>query len=238
MSILKTKNLTKRFGGLIATNEVNLIINENEILGVIGPNGAGKTTFVNLIAGLTYPSEGEIFFKNQNIENLPAHIRNRMGIARTFQLVRSIKNFTALENIMVGALFGAGEKLNEARKTGYEICELLELKKTNSLVDKLTVLDLKKVEIGRALASKPDILFLDEVMAGLNSDETWQMINLVKKLRDTGLTIVIIEHVMGVIRELTDRVVVLESGNIIAEGIYEEVSKDPKVISAYLGEED
>ncbi|PNR95966.1 ABC transporter ATP-binding protein [Petrotoga sp. 9PWA.NaAc.5.4] len=238
MNIMETKNLTKRFGGLIAINNVNLTLNENEILGIIGPNGAGKTTFVNLIAGLTYPSEGEIIFKNQNIETLPSHVRNRMGIARTFQLVRSIRNFTALENIMVGALFGAGEKLNDARKTAYEICELLELKRTNFLVDKLTVLDLKKVEIGRALASKPNILFLDEVMAGLNSDETWQMITLVKKLRDTGLTIVIIEHVMGVIKELTDRVVVLESGTIIAEGIYEEVSKDPKVVSAYLGEED
>ncbi|HPT59357.1 MAG TPA: ABC transporter ATP-binding protein, partial [Fervidobacterium sp.] len=119
-----------------------------------------------------------------------------------------------------------------------EVCDLLEFDRRNLHIDKLTVLDLKKIEIGRALASRPKILFLDEVMAGLNSDETWQMISLIKKLRNSGITIVIIEHIMGVIKELTDRVVVLDSGKVIAEGLYTEVSKNPKVISAYLGEEE
>jgi len=238
MVILKTINLIKRFGGLAAVNGVDLSINENEILGVIGPNGAGKTTFVNLISGLIYPTQGEIIFNDINIESKPAHVRTTLGIARTFQLVRPIQGFTAFENIVVGALFGAKENLQHARDSASEICDILELKRRDFPIDKLTVLDLKKVEIGRALASKPKILFLDEVMAGLNSDETWQMIHLVKSLKKRGLTVVVIEHVMGVIKELTDRVVVLESGKIISQGLYEDVCKDPKVISAYLGEED
>ncbi|MDY6895151.1 MAG: ABC transporter ATP-binding protein [Thermotogota bacterium] len=238
MQIVSTRNLVKKFGGLVAVNGVTMGIEEKEILGIIGPNGAGKTTLVNLIAGMYYPTEGEITFDNQNIEKYPPHIRSRIGFSRTFQVVRPLQGFTGLENIMVGALFGAGENLKRARKTANEICDLLELENRNQPIDKLTVLDLKKVEIGRALASKPKVLFLDEVMAGLNSDETWHMIDLVKRLREGGITIAVIEHVMGVIKELTDRVIVLESGKIIAQGVYQEVSKDPKVISAYLGEED
>ena len=238
MVILKTINLVKKFGGLVAVNGVDLEISEREILGVIGPNGAGKTTLVNLISGLIFPTEGEIIFDNINVESKPAHVRAKLGIGRTFQLVRPIQGFTAFENIVVGALFGANKNLKQAKQLASEICDLLEIKRRDYPVDKLTVLDLKKVEIGRALASEPKILLLDEVMAGLNSDETWQMIHLVKSLKERGLTIAVIEHVMGVIKELTDRVVVLESGKIISQGPYEEVCKDPNVISAYLGEED
>ena len=238
MPILETKHLTKRFGGLVAVDDVSLKIDEREILGIIGPNGAGKTTLVSLISGLIYPTQGEIVFNGKNVENLPEYERSRMGLARTFQLVRPLQQFTGLENIMVGALFAAGESLKAARKSANEVCDLLEFDRRNLHIDKLTVLDLKKIEIGRALASRPKILFLDEVMAGLNSDETWQMISLIKKLRNSGITIVIIEHIMGIIKELTDRVVVLDSGKIIAEGVYTEVSRNPKVISAYLGEEE
>lgn len=238
MPMLETKHLTKRFGGLVAVDDVSLKIEEREILGIIGPNGAGKTTLVSLISGLIYPTQGEIVFNGKNVENLPEYERSRMGLARTFQLVRPLQQFTGLENIMVGALFAAGESLKAARKSANEVCDLLEFDRRNLHIDKLTVLDLKKIEIGRALASRPKILFLDEVMAGLNSDETWQMISLIKKLRNSGITIVIIEHIMGVIKELTDRVVVLDSGKVIAEGLYTEVSKNPKVISAYLGEEE
>ena len=238
MPMLETRQLTKRFGGLVAVDDVNLKIEEREILGIIGPNGAGKTTLVNLISGLTYPTRGEIIFNGKNVEELPEYIRSRMGLARTFQLVRPLQQFTGLENIMVGALFAAGESLRKARIYASEMCDLLEFERRDLHIDKLTALDLKKVEIGRALASRPKILFLDEVMAGLNSDETWQMILLIKKLRNSGITIVIIEHIMGVIKELTDRVVVLDSGKVIAEGVYTEVSKNPKVISAYLGEEE
>mgnify|MGYP001223820013 CR=1 FL=1 len=238
MPMLETRQLTKRFGGLVAVDDVNLKIEEREILGIIGPNGAGKTTLVNLISGLTYPTRGEIIFNGKNVEELPEYIRSRMGLARTFQLVRPLQQFTGLENIMVGALFAAGESLRKARIYASEMCDLLEFERRDLHIDKLTALDLKKVEIGRALASRPKILFLDEVMAGLNSDETLQMILLIKKLRNSGITIVIIEHIMGVIKELTDRVVVLDSGKVIAEGVYTEVSKNPKVISAYLGEEE
>jgi len=238
MPMLETKHLTKRFGGLVAVDDVSLKIDEREILGIIGPNGAGKTTLVSLISGLIYPTQGEIVFNGKNVENLPEYERSRMGLARTFQLVRPLQQFTGLENIMVGALFAAGESLKAARKSANEVCDLLEFDRRNLHIDKLTVLDLKKIEIGRALASRPKILFLDEVMAGLNSDETWQMISLIKKLRNSGITIVIIEHIMGIIKELTDRVVVLDSGKIIAEGVYTEVSRNPKVISAYLGEEE
>lgn len=238
MPMLETKHLIKRFGGLVAVDDVSLKIEEREILGIIGPNGAGKTTLVSLISGLIYPTQGEIVFNGKNVENLPEYERSRMGLARTFQLVRPLQQFTGLENIMVGALFAAGESLKKARESANEVCDLLEFDRRNLHIDKLTVLDLKKIEIGRALASRPKILFLDEVMAGLNSDETWQMISLIKKLRNSGITIVIIEHIMGVIKELTDRVVVLDSGKVIAEGLYTEVSKNPKVISAYLGEEE
>ena len=238
MPMLETKHLTKRFGGLVAVDDVSLKIDEKEILGIIGPNGAGKTTLVSLISGLIYPTQGEIIFNGKSVEKLPEFERSRMGLARTFQLVRPLQQFTGLENIMVGALFAAGESLKKARESANEVCDLLEFDRRNLHIDKLTVLDLKKIEIGRALASRPKILFLDEVMAGLNSDETWQMISLIKKLRNSGITIVIIEHIMGVIKELTDRVVVLDSGKVIAEGLYTEVSKNPKVISAYLGEEE
>lgn len=145
MVILKTINLVKRFGGLAAVNGVDLDINENEILGIIGPNGAGKTTLVNLISGLIYPTQGEIVFDGINIESKPAYIRTKLGIARTFQLVRPIQGFTAFENIVVGALFGAKENLKQARDSASEICDILELKRRDFPIDKLTVLDLKKL---------------------------------------------------------------------------------------------
>ena len=237
MAVLKTENLTRHFGGLVALDRVNMEFRENEILGIIGPNGAGKTTFINVIAGIYLPTEGKIFFNGQDISELPAHKRCRLGIGRTFQLVRPLQGLSLLENVMVGSLFGKGLGQREARKKAEELCEFLGLSDITRDITRMTALEIKKMEIAHALATQPKLLFLDEVMAGLNSDETMEMIDLVRKIHSRGITIGIVEHVMRVIRELTDRVVVLDWGEVIAEGPYEEVSNDPRVITAYLGEE-
>ena len=237
MAVLKTEKLTRYFGGLLALNRVNLEFREDEILGIIGPNGAGKTTFINVIAGIYLPTDGKIFFDGQEITELPAHKRCRLGIGRTFQLVRPLPGLSLLENVMVGSLFGKGLRQRQARKKAEELCEFLDLSDITRDITRMTALEVKKMEIAHALATQPKLLFLDEVMAGLNSDETMQMIDLVRKIHSRGIVIGIVEHVMRVIRELTDRVVVLDWGEVIAEGPYGEVSNDPRVITAYLGEE-
>jgi branched-chain amino acid transport system ATP-binding protein len=237
MAVLKTENLTRHFGGLVALNGVNIEFRENEILGIIGPNGAGKTTLINVIAGIYLPTEGKIFFDGQDVSEEPAHKRCRLGVGRTFQLVRPLPGLSLLENIMVGALFGSGLGKKEARKKAKELCEFLGLSDIARDITQMTALEIKKMEIAHAMATRPKLLFLDEVMAGLNSDETMEMIALVRKIHHLGITIGIVEHVMRVIRELTDRVIVLDWGEVIAEGPYREVSDDPRVITAYLGEE-
>lgn len=237
MVVLKTQDLCKNFGGLAALNCVSIEIRENEILGVIGPNGAGKTTLTNVIAGIYLPTSGTIHFDGRDITEIPPHMRCRFGIGRTFQLARPLQGLSLIENIMVGALFGRGVGQREAREEAHELCAFMDLLELERDVTKLTALEVKKMEIAHALATQPKLLFLDEVMAGLNTDETMQMIELVRRIHAQGITIVIIEHVMRVIKELTQRVVVLDWGQVLAEGPYEEVSNNPKVISAYLGEE-
>jgi branched-chain amino acid transport system ATP-binding protein len=237
MAILKTEKLARRFGGLAALSGVSIEFRDNEILGIIGPNGAGKTTFINVIAGIYLPTEGKVFFENQDVSELPAHQRCHLGIARTFQLVRPLPGLRLVENVMVGGLFGKGLAQKEARRKAEELCGFLGLSDLGRDITRMTALEVKKMEIARALATQPKLLFLDEVMAGLNSEETMLMIDLVRKIHRQGITIGIVEHVMRVIRELTDRVVVLDWGELIAEGPYGDVSNDPKVISAYLGEE-
>ncbi len=238
MAVLTTESLTRRFGGLVALSDVTFSLGEDEILGIIGPNGAGKTTLIHVISGLYMPNEGRIYLSGKEITMAPAYVRCRLGIGRTFQLVQPLEDLTAQENIMVGALFGQRVGLREARRIANEIGELLELSEMDRDVSNLTVLEIKKLEIGRALASRPSVLFLDEVMAGLNSDETKDMVSSVKAIRGQGVAICVVEHVMSVIRELTDRVIVLNGGMIIAEGPYADVSADPQVITAYLGEEE
>ncbi len=238
MAILKTEDLTRYFGGLAALSNVSIEIRENEIVGIIGPNGAGKTTLTNVIAGIYIPTNGRIIFKGQDITELPAHRRCRLGIGRTFQLARPLGDMNLLENVMVGALFGQGLGQRQARERAREICEFLGIEEVERDVTRLTALEIKKMEISHALATQPKMLFLDEVMAGLNADETMEMIELVRKINAQGITIVVIEHVMRVIKELTQRVVVLDWGQVIAEGPYEEVSANSQVISAYLGEEE
>jgi branched-chain amino acid transport system ATP-binding protein len=235
--VLKTEDLTRYFGGLAALNRVSIEIRANEILGIIGPNGAGKTTLINVIAGIYLPTEGRVLFDDKDITELSAHMRCRHGIGRTFQLVRPLNDLSLLENVMVGALFGQGMGKREAREKAHEICAFMGIADVQRNVTRLTALETKKMEIAHALATQPRILFLDEIMAGLNTDETMEVIELVRKIHEQDITIVVIEHVMRVIKELTHRAVVLDWGEVIAEGPYEEVSNNPQVISAYLGEE-
>ncbi len=236
MTKLKTIGLSRRFLGLVAVNKVSFSMDEGEILGVIGPNGAGKTTFINLISGIIMPGEGKIEYKGRDITYMPAHERARLGIARTYQLIHPLENLSLIENVMVGAIFARGHSMREARRRAADLCGELGLKDLDRDTSKLTILEVKKMEIARALANEPEVLFLDEVMAGLNADETKDLIATVQRIaRERKLAVGVVEHVMGVIRELTHRVIVLEAGELIAEGPYEEVSKNPRVVEAYLG---
>lgn len=237
MTVLAVESLVKHFGGLVAVNDVSFDLAEDEILGIIGPNGAGKTTLVNVVSGLYLPNAGRIRLGEHDITTATAHERSRLGIGRTFQLVHPLQDLSARENIMVGAMFGQRLSQRAARKRADEIGDLLSLRNTDRSVSNLTVLEVKKLEIGRALASAPRVLLLDEVMAGLNTEETSAMIASVRTIREQGIAVCVIEHVMSVIREITDRVIVLNSGVLIAEGPYGTVSEDPDVIAAYLGEE-
>jgi len=238
MVVLRAEALTKRFGGLTAISDVSFEVSKGEILGIIGPNGAGKTVLINVIAGLYMPDQGRIFLADREITYAQPHVRARLGIARTFQLMQPLVDLTAQENIMVGALFGRPQSLREARRTALEIGESLRFEAMDRGIANLTALDIKKLELGRALATKPTVLFLDEVMAGLNQDETRAMLSVVRGIQEQGLALCVVEHVMSVIGELTDRVIVLNTGMLIAQGPYEIVSADPQVITAYLGKEE
>lgn len=237
MTILKTTGLTRQFGGLVALSDVSVEVNENEIVGIIGPNGAGKSTFTNVIAGVYLPTAGKIEFCGEDITLKAAHEKCHVGISRTFQLMRPLVGLNMIQNIMVGAMFGKGHSLKESRIKSADLCKFLDLENVTRPISAMTALEIKKMEIARALATEPKLLFLDEVMAGLNKEETMDMIETVRKIHSQGMTIVIIEHVMRVIRELTQRVVVLEWGKVLCEGPYEKVSSDQRVITAYLGEE-
>jgi branched-chain amino acid transport system ATP-binding protein len=236
VSTLETTGLTKRFGGLVAVSDVSFHLERGEILGVIGPNGSGKTTFINLVTGVYRPTAGRIVFKGRDITGYPAHRRARMGIARTFQLIRPLVGLNVLENVMVGFLFSRRMTQRRARRAAEALCDSLGLAGLDRTVAEITMLETKKMEIAHALANGPEILFLDEAMAGLNTDETREMIRLVQSVSSRlNIGVGVVEHVMGVIRELTHRVIVLENGEIIAAGPYEEVSRNPQVIAAYLG---
>jgi branched-chain amino acid transport system ATP-binding protein len=236
VSKLQTTDLTRRFMGLVAVNKVSFSMDSGEILGIIGPNGAGKTTFINLVSGIIMPTDGRIEFKGKDITYLPAFERARMGIARTYQLIHPLENLSLVENVMVGSIFAKGNGLKAARRKAEDLCAEMGLKGLDRDTSKLTILEVKKMEIARALANEPEVLFLDEVMAGLNSDETKDLIATVQRIaKERNLAVGVVEHVMGVIRELTHRVIVLEAGELIAQGPYEEVSRNPRVIEAYLG---
>jgi branched-chain amino acid transport system ATP-binding protein len=235
--LLKITGVTKTFGGLVALDKVDMHVNQGEIVGLIGPNGAGKTTLFNVIAGAFLPEHGEICFQGQNVTHLKAHNVCKLGIARTFQVPKPFKNLTLLENMMVGTCFGAG--LGKSKESLNKIDEILRFAgledKISSKADTLNLVERKKLEVSKALSTSPKLVLFDEVMAGLNPSETVEMITFIGKLRDRGLTILLIEHLMKVIMTLSDRVVVLDYGRKICEGKPHEVANNAQVIEAYLG---
>lgn len=239
MAILQARRLTKLFGGLAAVSLVDFDLHEGEILGLIGPNGSGKTTLVNVVTGTLPYSDGDVLFQGESIRGLPAYEIGRLGLSRTFQVVKPFRNLTVVQNVMVGALFGArggAKELASARQQAEEVLEFVGLAERAEIpAESLNVPERKRMELARALAMRPTILFLDEVMAGLNPAEIDAAVVLIKRIRDRGITLVVIEHVMKAIRNLSDRIMVLYHGEKLTEGSPVEVLHNPQVISAYLG---
>jgi branched-chain amino acid transport system ATP-binding protein len=236
MSFFEANNVTKRFGGLTAVNSVDFNVKEGEIVGLIGPNGAGKTTFFNVISGFMRPDEGNIRFKgNSIVGHKPSDICKR-GMTRTFQIVKPFPEMTVTDNVLVGA-FNHHFDANAARKKAREVIELVGLgPQAEKLGGELTVAGRKRVELAKALATEPKLMLLDEVMAGLTPSEVTGMIEVLGRVKDAGVTMVIVEHVMQVIMNLSDRIYVLHHGEAIAEGSPKAITSDPRVMEAYLGE--
>lgn len=238
MKLLEGQGIIRDFGGLTALANVNFHIDRGDILGLIGPNGAGKTTLFNLISGSLVPTSGVIKFKGEDITGLKPHRICRKGIARTFQLVKLFGNMTVLENILLGGLFGPslGSPRSQTKKECLELLELVGLfEMQESLAKDLTIINQKRLEVARALATKPELLMLDEFMAGLTPTEIVLAIGLIKKIHGQGMTIFMIEHVMKVIMGISERILVLHHGEKIAEGTPEQIATNEMVIDIYLG---
>ncbi len=235
-SCLEVKGVTKRFGGLVANDDISFDVRDGEIVGVIGPNGAGKSTLFNCITGFHRPNAGSIFFHGTEITRRSADRICKMGIARTFQIVQIVSDMTVLENVMTGA-FLRHARSRVAREKADEVLKFAGLDgKRDAASTELTIADKKRLEVAMALATQPKVLMLDEAMAGLTPFELKEMIRLIRAVRDSGLTLVIVEHVMEAVMELSDRVIVINSGKKIMEGSPGEVVVNPEVVQAYLGE--
>lgn len=236
--ILQVQGVSKRFGGLQALLNVTFDLPEEQILGLIGPNGAGKTTLFNVINGVYAPDEGSVVFRNRNVSGWKPYNVAHMGLARTHQIVQPLNELTVLENVMAGACFGHESRpLSQAREVADEVLTFVGLSRwRDALAASLNVAQKKRLELARALAARPYLLLLDEVLAGLNPAEIAEMVEVVRQIRDQGVTILIIEHVMHALMNVSDRVIVLDYGEQISEGTPEEVANDPRVIEAYLGD--
>jgi len=238
--MLSVNRVTKQIGGLRAVNDVSLTVNPGEIVGLVGPNGAGKTTLLNVISGITTPTSGTIAFCGENITGLKADRICRKGIAKTFQIPESFPGLPALDAVAIGALFGSTERpaIRDARSRSAEVLDFVGFPsaKQESAVSSLNVVELKRVQLARALATRPKLLLLDELTTGLNPKESSDAVALIKKIRDQGISILIIEHVISVIMGVSDRIVVLDRGEKIADGLPHAVMNNRKVIDTYLGE--
>ncbi len=236
MSFFEIRKISMFFGGLSAIKDVSFNLARGEILGLIGPNGAGKTTIFNVVNGFYKPSRGDVFFKDQKISGLKPHQICKRGLARTFQVVKPLRRMSVLDNVMASAFLRAKDK-KEAREIADEVLHFTGLSEDRHMLSKgLPLGKRKRLEIARALATRPELLLLDESFAGLNPSELDESINIIRKIRERGITIMIIEHHMKVIMSLSDRIVVLNYGEKIAEGAPQEIRNNPLVVEAYLGD--
>lgn len=235
--VLRAENITKLFGGLRAIDDASIYLKENEILGLIGPNGAGKTTMFNMISGILPLTSGKIYVNGKYIHKPVAHKMSALGIGRTYQIVQPFSNLTVVENTMVGAFLHTNNP-KIAKEKSMKVLKLLDFShKANDLGKDLTLIDLKRMEISRALATDPTILLLDEVMAGLNPTNREFVMEMIRDINRSGISIIIIEHVMRAVMGLCERIYVLNEGKILAEGTPEQISNNQKVIESYLGGE-
>jgi len=241
MPILQLENVTKKFGGVVALNNVTFQVEKSEVLGVIGPNGSGKTTLINVISGVYKPESGKLIYKGTNITRVKPHLRCRMGIARTYQVVRIFSGLTVLENVMVGVLNGTKHgkiSMEEAMKEAESILSYLGLDKMKNLqAELLNIQYRKRLELARAIGMDPELLMLDECLAGLTPSEVFEMLDVIKRVKeDKDTTIIMVEHLMHAVMNISDRVIVFNEGKIIAEGKPEEIAKDVKVAKVYFGD--
>jgi branched-chain amino acid transport system ATP-binding protein len=236
MSLLQVKGVSKTFGGLVALSNVTFSVAKGEILGLIGPNGAGKTTLFNVVNGFYSPTKGEIFFKEEKVSHLKPHQICKLGVGRTFQVVKPLQRMTVLDNVIASAFLRAKNRA-QAEEISMQILKFTGLHEDRNLISKgLPLGKRKRLELARALATQPDLLLMDESFAGLNPTEINDQIEIIREIREKGVTLMVIEHHMKVIMSISDRIVVLNYGVKIAEGIPSEIGKNPLVIEAYLGE--